>query len=282
VAFPYIAIGRIEGLPIQPYGLLLLIGLAAGALTAVRLAKRFAIPGREIGLIVPVAIGSAVLCAHVFDIVFYQWDRAMNESALWWRMFDGVSLFGGLFGVALAVLLISLGRRLHLALYADLVAVGCLVAMTFGRLGCALVHDHPGLPTASPIGVDMPVTSVQWALGFQATRNAEFVRVHDLGFEELILLVPLLVIAIVLVRRRLRAGMAAAIAALTYAAIRFGLDFLRLPLTEPRLLRLTAGQLGCIAMAVVAIIGLAVVAARGRIAPIGPELAGRPGGYRNA
>jgi phosphatidylglycerol:prolipoprotein diacylglycerol transferase len=281
VAFPYIAIGRIEGLPIQPYGILVLLGLGAGAFTAVRLAKRFAIPGREIGLMVPLAIGAAIFGAHIFDVVFYQWERAMNEPGLWLRVYDGVSLFGGLLGVMLTVLLISLGRRLHMGLYSDIVAVGVVAAMIFGRLGCALVHDHPGLPTPSPIGVDMPVANVQWALGFEATGHAQFIRVHDLGLEELMLVVPLFVIALLLVLRRLRAGMAAAIVALTYAAIRFGLDFLRLPKTDPKQLGLTASQWGCIAMAVLAITGFVFVVAGGRIAPIRSELDGRPGGYRN-
>jgi len=75
------------------------------------------------------------------------------------------------------------------------------------------------------------------------------VRVHDLGFEELLALLPITGVAIALFGR-LRPGLVAAGAALVYAIVRFGLDFLRV---EPHAAGLTVGQWCCFGLAAIGI-----------------------------
>ena len=56
-----------------------------------------------------------------------------------------MSSYGGLGGGALGALLYGRRHRLPLRAYGDALTVGWLAGWCFGRLGCALTHDHPGL-----------------------------------------------------------------------------------------------------------------------------------------
>jgi len=277
MALPYIELPPIRSLPIQPYGMILLIGMVLGTLTMWRYGRRLGIrAGDTVGL-AAVLVGAAFVGGHLFDVAFYQWERAMSDSGVWLRFYDGHSLFGALLSVGIVVLIWTDARALDRAVYADVVAIGCLVAMTFGRIGCALVHDHPGTPTDSLIGVDFPADRVGW-LGLRT--NEPTIRLHDLGLEELVLLLPVLVTALVLARRRLRAGMVAAIVAIAYPCVRFGLDFLRHPQSDPRHAGLTAAQWCCIMMLALGIVAVLHLRRFGQVAPLAAELGGQPGGRR--
>jgi phosphatidylglycerol:prolipoprotein diacylglycerol transferase len=251
-AIPYVSANIVFG-GIQTYGCMMLLALAAAALTAVLTRRRFELGDTDVAILVPVAIAAAIVCGHVFDIVAYQWDAVGERPELWLHVLDGTSLFGALFGVALVAMTVGLVRGLALAPLADHVALACVVAMAIVRIGCALVHDHLGLATDSMFGVDFPAERVRWLL--PEIRGAT-VRLHDVGLEELLALLPLVAVAIVLAVRRPRAGTLAIFVALAYAILRFGLDYLRLPETEPRHAMLTAGQWGCVVLALAAIIAL--------------------------
>jgi len=159
-------------------------------------------------------------------------------------------------------------RRLDRAVCADVYAASLLVAMVGGRIGCAIVHDHPGLPTDLPFGVEFPQYAVQWA--FDAPARGPM-RLHDVGLEELVLLIPIAIATWVLVYRRLRAGTAAAFAGIAYACVRFGLDFLRAPKTEPTYAGLTVGQWCCFILLLASITAARHIARHGRLAPLAGE-----------
>jgi len=230
---------------ISPFGAIVLAGVTLGGLAMVGTARRYAIAtGEALGLAgVLVLVG--LIGAHVFDVLCYQ----RGEPGVWLRVLSGISLYGALIAVSATTAIWAQARRIELAGLADCVALGVLVAVVVGRIGCALVHDHPGVPTELPIGVDFPNRVVAW-LGLHGAGGT--VRLHDCGLEELVALLPLGAIAWTLWRRRLRPGVVAVVIALGYAALRFALDFLRLPATEPSHAGLTAGQWASVAMAAVA------------------------------
>ena len=248
-AFPYVtAPARVAGF--ATYELILYAAIALGALAAIVVARRQAIS-------VPEALGFAALCiaagfcgAHALDVLLYQFDDARRDPSLWLELHKGLSLFGAIAGIAATTWLWSILAGRDLARLADTVVLGGVLALVVGRIGCALVHDHPGVPTSLPIGVDFPGTAAAW-LGLPATGGT--IRLHDVGLEELALVLPL---AALLwgYRRRLRPGRTALLGALAYAPLRFALDSLRLPAMEPRIAALTAGQWGAVAMLAVAVI----------------------------
>jgi phosphatidylglycerol:prolipoprotein diacylglycerol transferase len=251
---PAFAIGRL-----QPYGLIVLAALVVGGLAFARAAKQHAGWGGDVTApLALVLIAAAAVCAHLFDVAVSQRADAAIDPSLWYRIDHGVALFGALIGLAFVTLVWSSASNRELAKLADAVALGWVVALVIGRVGCALVHDHPGVPTSLPIGIDFPSNYVSW-YGFETSEST--IRLHDVGFEELLFAIPLAIGAWKLAPR-LRPGMTAAIVAAAYAVVRFGLDFLRLSRDEPMPLGLTVAQLGCIVMAALAAIALVQVRAR--------------------
>jgi phosphatidylglycerol:prolipoprotein diacylglycerol transferase len=257
-ALPYVELTRIG--PVQSFGLLALAGFGLGVLTTVLLGRKRGVPGRDLGLIVPIAAAAVMFGSHWFDVAWYRWDDASQDPKLWLRLYQGVSVFGGVFAAAFAVWALARTRSVDLAVWADIAAIGMLVGLTIGRVACALVHDHPGVATDLPIGIDFPTDR----LYFTGARDlgSGTVRLHDVGFEELLLLIPLTIAAFVLIARPLRAGTVAAVIAIAYVGIRFPLDFLRMPETEPTRLGLTGGQWGCVVL--LALTVLAIVLRRSR------------------
>lgn len=279
VEMPRVAAGaRIGWLSLGPFFWLLLAGAVVGAIAMWGHAKRLGVPPddrRWFGLVATLA---ALVGAHLFDVAWYQWDRAAADPALWYKLTNGLSVYGGLLGLAAVVVWMVRARGLDPRVYADLAALGAAVAVTVGRVACALAHDHPGGPTDSILGVDYP----SWLASVHRLGPGP-VRALDLGVIELLLMVPVTAVALHLAlraRRRLRAGALAAGLAILYACMRFALDFLRLPSTEPTRAGLTAGQWGSLLMLALALAGLQRVLANGTIAPLATELAGAPGGRR--
>src|SRR5262245_38902005 len=123
MALPYVDPPKIPILPVQFYGAIVILALVGAAMTGGRLARRHGIPSDDFGLIAGLSMGACIITAHVFDVVVHQWDRAMDDPSLWWRVYDGVSLFGALFGVLIVLVVIASARRLKLAVHADVVAV---------------------------------------------------------------------------------------------------------------------------------------------------------------
>jgi len=244
VTLPYITVSPPPGVGV--FGAALIAAGVTGVAAAWLTARALALAGGEAVAIAGLCAVAGLIGAHAFEIAWYRPEDA-GDVRVWLRVTDGVSLFGALGAGGLVALLWMRARQLDLAAYADALAVGCLVALVVGRVGCALVHDHPGAPTALPIGVDFPGG----------------VRLHDLGLEELALLVPLMLVGMFLFGLRVRPGTVAAFAALAYAGLRLGLDFLRSPATEPRLAGLTGGQLGSIALVIATLIALVVRARSG-------------------
>jgi phosphatidylglycerol:prolipoprotein diacylglycerol transferase len=105
----------------------------------------------------------------------------------------------------------------------------------FGRMGCAVVHDHIGRPTDFFLAVDFPTLGPRYELGLY---EAAWTLVIAAAF-------------LWLARRNRAPGFFIVTWCLLYAPARFGLDFLRatdLPGSDPRYWGLTAGQYGSVVM----------------------------------
>lgn len=102
-----------------------------------------------------------------------------------------------------------------------------------GHLGCFLAFDHPGLATRLFLG---------------EVYTDGVVR-HNLGLEEALYMIPVVLLFWTLGRRPRPAGFFAGLLALLYAPVRFALDFLRI--VDARYFGLTPGQYGAVALFVV-------------------------------
>lgn len=233
---PYIEIPALHlfgDVAIQPFGVLVVTAVAVGVWMT---RKRNAEAGYDDDEIVTAlywCLGFAFFISHVVEIVFYQTHRLSTEGVVaLLKVWDGLSSIGGFLGAFIGLFLyFSVLQKKSWVPQAEFIVQGLVVGWVFGRLGCTVVHDHPGEFTDFFLGVRYP----------EGTR-------HDLGFYEM--LFTLLVLnPVVLAIHRLKPppGTYIAVVCLLYAPVRFGLDFLRVKDqagADPRYLGLTAAHYG--------------------------------------
>jgi phosphatidylglycerol:prolipoprotein diacylglycerol transferase len=133
-------------------------------------------------------------------------------------------------GIAAAALFFH-RRRLRFFDYADALAIAVAVGWSIARVGCFVVHDHPGKLTSFPLAVQFP----------DGPR-------HDLGLYDALLLASIALVLAVCRRRGWLRGKHMGLLALLYGLGRFALDFLRatdLPYVDRRYLGLTPAQYAC-------------------------------------
>jgi phosphatidylglycerol:prolipoprotein diacylglycerol transferase len=218
-----------------------------------RRAGESAIDSRSVAAWVTV---TGLIGAHVFDVLFYRPSEVLENPLTLLAIWESISSYGGFIGGALGFAYIVWRRKLRFARWADITMVGLLIAFSVGRGGCTVVHDHIGAPTSSFIGVDYPRQALaEHGVLSQMDSDAPVIRAHNLGFEELLYLLPVnaLVLWLAFRRRRLPPGAIAVIAAVLYAPVRFGLEHWRLTSTDPPYGGLTFAQWCSIGVFVVAL-----------------------------
>jgi len=228
-----------EGWVISPFGPLVATGVLLGRSLLIKRMTRLGVPRSEITALINYTLFFGFTFTHVFDVLFYDPGRIVREG--WWTLFkfwDGISSFGGFWGGLLGVYLYIKRYKRPVLLITDLCLEGLVLGWIFGRLGCTLLFDHPGMATDAWFAFRHP-------LGPR----------HNLGFYEFLhtalILMP---VAWWSNRRHLpnRLGICTALVSLHYAPIRFGLDFYRAQPAEGGDLRwwgnLTWAQYCCVAL----------------------------------
>jgi len=217
--------------PIQPFGLLVATGVLVGYFLARR---RAAATGLDVQTFSDAAtwivVGGFIL-AHVVDIVFYYPERLRQNPLALFAIWEDISSFGGFIGGGLVAWLYFRRRGLPALKYADAFVFGMVPAWIFGRMGCAVVHDHPGRATSLWFGVRFP----------------DGIGRFDLGLYEMVFAVLLTAILYALRRVRPFDGFHTSLMLILYAPVRFALDLLRVE--DRTYLGLTPAQYLCVVMA---------------------------------
>lgn len=232
-----IGLVRVGPVTLAPFGPLVSLGVLFGIHLMHRWAERSGLVWEDVFAAVGWMLVVGFVGSHVLDVALYQPERFFEPSVLLDFRSD-YSSFGGFVcgGVTAAVAFrrhgVPLLRGLECTLY------GFIGGWLFGRLACFSVHDHPGLETTSAFGV----------------RMGGVVR-HDLGFYELLYTIVLFAAVRVGTRQRRPDGWVVAVAATSYAPVRFALDFLRV--RDATYAGLTPAQWACIPLLA---LGLAFVA----------------------
>jgi phosphatidylglycerol---prolipoprotein diacylglyceryl transferase len=212
IPLPFSLFGA-EQITLHAFGLLVAIAVLVGHWQAMRYAGKHGTSQERLAhMIAPMLVAGFVM-AHLFTVIFYRPEDFWTD---WWKIWDGLSSFGGFFGALLALLVYRQIYRVRLLPYADAIVWGLAHGWIFGRAGCAVVHDHPGRLTTFPLSIDFP----------EHTRMAG--QRFDLGLLEMLYTIALVIVLRRLVEPRVsRAGEMAAWGVLLYAPARFLLDFLR-------------------------------------------------------
>ncbi len=228
---------------VQPGALLVAIAILSGHFLLLRSATRRGFPPSLVAGFSAVLLGGGLLLGHIVKLFYLPnaWDAIQAQPLLLLLIFYGQASLGGLAGGLLAGVAYLRWRRIPL--YDALVLFDCLAsvfpyAWFFGRLHCALIHDHPGIRTSSWLGVRYP----------------DAIR-YDLAILELLFLPLLLAIYRLLppaLAHRPGARLATFLAA--YGLFRLGLDTLHLEVV--RYLGLSVDQWASLAALLAAVVVL--------------------------
>jgi len=237
---PYVQIPPIEigGARIEVFGLLVAIGCIAGFLVARREARLQGLKPEVIDGCLFWALVPGFFMSRLFELVFYHPEQLIAAPWSVFYFWASMSSFGGFLGGAAGVTGHFLYTRQPVIPYCECLVVGLLVGWFFGRMGCSIVHDHPGIHTSFPLGVNFP----------DGPR-------HDLGLYEWLYTIVMLAVVFCLPRTRMPVGAMLGGVCIAYAPVRFLLDFLRI--ADAHYAGLTAAQYACI---VLFVIGLWLIA----------------------
>ncbi|MCS6902430.1 MAG: prolipoprotein diacylglyceryl transferase [Myxococcales bacterium] len=245
-AFDMPGVGAIDALTIKPFGALVATGVYAGWALSLRQAKRLGLDVEVMNSFIAWVVGIGFVGGHVFDVILYHPDKltkaaspmaAFQELIFLWR---SLSSFGGFAGAVIGLFLWKYRFRVRETMpWADIVISAFPLSWVFGRSGCSVAHDHPGLRSEVWFAVQYP-------------GGGRF----DLGLYEMLFTIPLALTFLYLMRKPRPPGFFAGLVCMVYAPTRFALDFLRaqdVRDADPRHLGLTPAQWLCFLMLAVGV-----------------------------
>lgn len=254
IVLPYVELPDLHlfGLTIHPFGIFAAIGVYTGAVLTVRAGRVYG-PGdtRSLSEVFTWALLGGLLGAHLLHVLGYHPELLRTQGPLvLLKIWDGVSSMGGVLGALVGIAFYFRRRKLRLRPYWDALALGTAPGWAIARLGCAVVHDHPGVRSDAWFAVAFP----------------DGPRL-DMGLLDCLLLAVLTVVLYLLARRRWPEGVLMGVLAVGYSVPRFFLDFLRardLTFVDGRLLGLTPAQW---ITPVLAALGVYLIATARRVEP---------------
>lgn len=284
---PYIHVPdlKLGPLTLHPFGLLVATGVIIGTWLATWRARQRSLDLDKLNSFITWMLVSGFFFAHFLDQIFYHPEEVVRRPWSLFLVWEGLSSFGGFVGGLVGVLLwkyfeavpvlptplftLSKFRRRSVPLpvmpFCDLILSVFPVAWIFGRSGCSVVHDHPGMLApadhwlAVAYGAADPSRTVH--LGPVEFRYGITPR-FDLGLLEMMFTCVLALMFALTWRRKLPTGTYIAVVALAYAPVRFAMDFLRSQGTEasdPRYGALTPAQWQCFGLFLLGLVMLAII-----------------------
>jgi phosphatidylglycerol:prolipoprotein diacylglycerol transferase len=264
--FPFVFVDTSRTFGAQPFGLLVGLGVVIGEHYASKRAKSMGYDPTLYRSFVFWEMFVGMFLAHAIDAIFYHPENLARNPLFLFKVFDGLSSFGGFVGAVVGALgwsritwkngsFVPRFRETPLPIlpFAEVTTPAFVGTFTFGRIGCALVHDHPGAlaERGAAFAVAWPVDEndgVHTIIGPLHFVRGSLTR-YDLGLLELLFLLFMLAAVIATWHRRLPLGTYIAMVALSYSPVRFCMDFLRRhegPDADARYGALTFAQYACI------------------------------------
>ncbi len=235
---PYITVADLPKLPISTFSALVLTGLLLGSYWAVRRGGSLGLnPWHTMEMIIWTVL-PAYLGSHMLDVVFYFPEKLIADPAILFQFDKGMSSFGGLLVAAFAgiTFLRITGNISQWKERGDILIQGFIVAWIFGRMGCFITHDHPGILSDFVLAVNYPGGSR-----------------HDLGFYDMLYITMVLFpVSIWVFHKKLTPGSQLVAFGLLYAPYRWSVDFLRI--NDVRYFSWTPGQYASVILLMAAFI----------------------------
>ncbi len=222
-------------LPLHGFGLLVALGFMIGSQTAMGRARRLGLDPNVINRLVGYLVLGTFVGGHVGYGLMYKTREYLADPIQFLYAWQGLSSFGG-FAVCVPLSIWFFRKeKVNTWAYLDCLAIGMTVGWFFGRMGCFVAHDHPGTVTHFWLGV----------YGI-CPGEGHNVACHDMGLYEALWSLAMFGIFSLVDRKALVPGTLVTALGLTYAPIRFAMDFLRPAINDNRFGGLTPAQWFCI------------------------------------
>jgi phosphatidylglycerol:prolipoprotein diacylglycerol transferase len=239
---PYIEhpILQIGSYPLQAFRVLALLAIVVEYTIVVRRAPRHGFSSDEASSLVAWGTVLGLVSAHVFDVVAYYPERLRADPLELFRVWGSLSSWGGMVGGLTGLGIVAYRRGLGaigVLRFFDLCIYALPFTLAVGRFGCALQHDHLGIPSTHFLAVNFPT-------------GPRF----DLGMLEFLYLLPMCLLFYVLGRKPRPLGFFSGLFFALYGPARFAMDALRNE--DERYFGWTPGQYLCV---LTALAGIALV-----------------------
>jgi len=218
---------EIGGLEITWHGLFTALGVVVGVVMAGFLARRAGIDEDTIYNMALFLVVGGIIGARALYVLEHLGHFQDDPAEIFAIQTGGISIYGALIGGTLGAVAYAAWRRLpHWGMMADIAAIGAILGMAVGRVGCLINGDIFGRATDWPIGVvythsDSPAYPLYSGLGLDLAQ-------HPVTAYEIVGDLVIFVLLLFVLRRFFkRDGMIFFSWAFLYAAMRFGVSFLR-------------------------------------------------------
>lgn len=134
------------------HGLLIAIGCLIGGYVIFYCAKREKLPTKFLFDLLVFSLILGIIGARLAYVIayYYQFENWHEMFFVW---YGGLVSFGGIIFGFLAAALILKKRQQNILHWFDLGTIGLLVGWAFGRIGCLLSGDVPGIESTSHLAI---------------------------------------------------------------------------------------------------------------------------------
>jgi phosphatidylglycerol:prolipoprotein diacylglycerol transferase len=201
-------------IPIQVWGFFVALGMVLTFLIILKRGKKLGFDVEKILDLGILMLISGFVFARLFHVFFYNLNYFIENPIDIIKIWEGgLSSFGGFFG-AILVFFIFVKKDKYikekLLNIADLFAFSALYGWMLGRVGCVMIHDHPGRLYNSIFSY-----------------NSEKGLRLDMAVLEILGLIPLAILFFVNKNKKIPDGWYLYIMFVYYGVLRFILDFFR-------------------------------------------------------
>lgn len=146
-------------LTVKSYGLMMVIGFLAAVSLVRRMSLKITPDPQLITNVALYSLMGGVVGARLFFVIHYFDKFAAHPIEVFYIWQGGLELLGGVVLAVAIILFYLMYHKLPVRRYLDILAVGLMLALVFGRLGCFLNGCCYGKPTELPWAVRSPYGS---------------------------------------------------------------------------------------------------------------------------
>ncbi len=146
-------------LTVKSYGLMMVIGFLSAVYVIRRLSRDITPDPQLITNAALYSLIGGVFGARVFFVLHHLSDFKQEPIAVFKIWNGGLELLGGVILAVTIILFYLIYHKLPIRKYLDILAIGLMLALVFGRIGCLLNGCCFGKPTDLPWGIRFPYNS---------------------------------------------------------------------------------------------------------------------------